>query len=232
LAIEDPRSTGLQLIDDVRRTAMVQLKQASMRHWQSKRDGREYFAGDAVLDLGRAIVQRGSAQQQHTLVHVATNSIHYHFAAAPGPVQQLQCDDCRVTLTLEHLAVCQSQLGLDYREQLHLDILSLFAEEYQTAEWCARHRAIASLIPLLLDLFPLPAAVAASAPNSAERRKHYTSAMCGVFTQAQATAAVKVAGFKTPKDIKEGQRILHRLRCLCLDGLERLFAVRKAVGVG
>ena len=85
-----------------------------MRHWQSKRDGREYFAGGAVLDLGRAIVQRGLARQQRTLIHVATNSIHFYFAPADGPgsassLQQLQCDDCSAVLTLEHLALCQSQ---------------------------------------------------------------------------------------------------------------------------
>src|SRR6185437_15384822 len=102
------------------------------------------------------IVQRGSTEQQRTLVHVATNSIHYHFAPAAGPgsassLQQLQCDDCHATLTLEHLAQCQSQLGLDYRAQLHRDILSLLGEEYQTAAWCARHRAISNLIPLWLD---------------------------------------------------------------------------------
>ena len=238
LTIVDRRTTQLQLIDDVRRTALSQLKQAALLSWQDRRNGRELFAGAAVLDLGRAVVSRGSAEQQHTLVHVATNSIHFHRAPIsdePGcatVLLPLQCDDCDAELTLEHLAVCRSQLGVDYREQLRRDILSLFGEEVQTIDWCARHRDIGQLVPMLLELFPLPAAVAASAPDSAARNKHLTYAMCGVFTEAQATAAAKAAGFKPHPDAKVGKRVLRRLRLLCLDGLRELFTARKAVGVG
>ena len=243
LTIRDERTTGLQLIDDVRGTSLAQLKKLSLRHWQSKCNGREFFAGDAVLELGRVVVRRGSAQQQHTLVHVATNSIHYHFAPVAGPgsatkLQQLQCEDCGVALTLGHLAVCRAQLGEDYRAQLHRDILDLFADEPQAAAWVKRHQAAGSLRTLLFDLFPVPSEVAAMQPASLEaiaaRGKHLAHAMCGVFTSSAANIAAKAAGFNSLNsgDVKDGQRCIHRLRLLCLDNAERLFTARKDVGVG
>jgi hypothetical protein len=80
-----------QMIDDVRRTSLVQLRSQAMIKWSSRVDqGQGCFAHQGMLDLGRTTLKHGDMIQQTTLVQVATNSIHYHW------VEQ---DDGKSTLT-------------------------------------------------------------------------------------------------------------------------------------
>ena len=86
LSIFDSRDrSALQVIDDVRHTALRQLRQSALTHWRSKNDGRQYFAGRAATDTGRMVLRQGSGQQQITFVHLVTNSLHFHWAA-PAPL--------------------------------------------------------------------------------------------------------------------------------------------------
>jgi exonuclease III len=228
-------NSGVQLIDDVRSTALSQIKQSALSHWQEKRDGREYFASEAAVTLGRVVIQHGSKQQQCTLVHVATNSIQYHYAPSAGPgtpsaLKQLRCEDCDVILTLAHLAECRSQLGIRYRHDLKIAILDLFGDNHQTSHWINSHGG-APLPSVLLNLFPMPSAVAKSRPGSEERLRHLTYAMCGVITQSQATSAAKAIGFSDKRDVDLGQRVLSKFRLLCLDSIQQLFDDLKSTGV-
>jgi hypothetical protein len=233
-------NTGLQLIDDVRRTSLSQLKQAALTHWQAKRDGRELFASRAVLDLGRIVLKQGSAQQQATFVHIATNSIHFLWAsdAAAGreSVQRLQCEDCSaadertVELTLSHLTDCPSAVGVDYREQLQRDILQLLQTHGQTATWLREHNG-SRLSSMLLDLFPMSATVAASPPLDPGRRHHLTSAMCGVLSSSQLTAAARTVGFTDPLDLPIGVRVMQQLCLLCIGHIGRVFSLRKELAL-
>ena len=77
LRLDDANASGLQIIDDVRRSALAAIKSRALAHWQS-RLGQGVFAGLGTIELGRVVCTHGSASQQATFVHVATNSIHYH----------------------------------------------------------------------------------------------------------------------------------------------------------
>lgn len=74
----------LQIINDVRRSALSVLRAAAVVHWSTKvkpnaDQGR--FAHESMIDLGTVTRRCGTSQQQSTLVHVATNTIHYRLVA-------------------------------------------------------------------------------------------------------------------------------------------------------
>ena len=80
---------GVVLCDDIRRAALARLKSTSLAKWTSRKDGRGDLAGPAMVDLGQAVLRHGSAAQQATLVHVATNSIEYFWPAGSVRNDQL-----------------------------------------------------------------------------------------------------------------------------------------------
>jgi hypothetical protein len=228
LHLRDER-TGLQLIDDIRRTALAQLQQSALAKWRSRDDDRSYFAGDAVIHLGRTVLRLGSAKQQAAFVHLATNSIHYHLvpsadaAADKQQLAELHCAACDATLSAAHLAVCSSALEVTRRQQLQRDLIALLSRFGPSAEWARRHGRL-PLANLLLSLFPMPADVAASRPASAERARHLSFALCGVLRSRQLSAAARAVGFTAPLDAPDGRRCMQQLQLLCVDSAQRLFA--------
>ena len=93
------------VIDDIRRAAALAMRAAGVSKWSSKSD-IGYFAGAGMIELGRVALLCGSYAQQSTMVHVATNTSHFHLftdAHRVTSVQQLQCDDCSESYTVEHL---------------------------------------------------------------------------------------------------------------------------------
>lgn len=229
---------------DVRRTALRQLRQAALTHWQSKRDGREYFASRAAIDTGRMVLRHGSAEQQITLVHLATNSLQHHWAPLPSPpaaaaaaaharrdtVQQLTCADCSaidadtIILTPAHLSTCPHAIGEDYRAELCRNILALLSQHALTADWLQDYRDhTPTLSTLLHRLVTLPPDIAASPPADPERQRHLTYAMCGMLTTSQLTAAARRVGFDDVLHLPQGIRLMQRVCLLCIDQLGRMF---------
>ena len=233
LSITDTRS-GLLMIDDARRTALTQLQASALTKWQNKRDGREYFAGSAVCELGRTVLRCGSPDQQLIIVHVATNSIQHHWqpgdgAAVADRVVELQCSDCDTAIDLAHLAECPGPVATDFRGELQRAITDSLARTPQAAAWSRSHRRL-QLPSLLLSLFPYPAAVASTAPLSIERRRHVCFAMCGVLTSSQLTSAARAVGF-AKDEVEDGRRCMHELQLLCLSHIQRLYADLKPPAV-
>jgi len=231
LHMRDER-TGLQLIDDIRRSALTQLQASALNKWQSRIDDRSQFAGDAVMQLGRTVLRLCSAEQQRAFLHLATNSIHYHLVpSADGSdkeqLAELHCAACNATLSAAHLTVCQSAVETTRRLKLQRDIIALLSGFSPSADWAHQYRA-APLSSILLSLFPMPAAVAASRPLSAERHRHLSFALCGVVSTRQLNAAARAVGFTSPLDVPSGRRCMHQLQLLCVDSVQRLFADLKS----
>jgi hypothetical protein len=135
-----------------------------------------------------------------------------------------------VELTLSHLTHCPSAVGVDYREQLQRDILQLLQTHGQTATWLREHNG-SRLSSMLLDLFPMSATVAASPPLDPGRRHHLTSAMCGVLSSSQLTAAARTVGFTDPLDLPIGVRVMQQLCLLCIGHIGRVFSLRKELAL-
>ena len=187
-----------------------------------------------MLELGRVVLQHGSAAQQATLVHVATNSIHFHWQApdgdsvAPPVLQQLRCSaPCAEVLTLAHLSACLHATGVSYRQQLRSDIVRLLSAALR------RLRGVCCTVSLhclrCSSPFPMPApaAGAAAASLAEQQHRHLAGLMCGAFTASQANAAARAVGFIGPAAAADGRSMLQRLRLLCLDSIASLYSERK-----
>ena len=194
-----------------------------MTHWTAKIVGQGELAGEAMTHLGRDALRHGSAQQQSTLVHVATNSVEFLWledAAAGGrsSLHRLRCSHCNRHFDLSHLASCPAPDGIAFRSQMRRDILRLLSSADCTRDWLHVNRRL-ELGALLLSLFP----IAASTPAD-EQRRHFARLICGAFTNRQAAAAAKSLGFDSAE---AGRATLRQLRLLCLEHIDKVFSDRK-----
>jgi hypothetical protein len=216
-------SDGLVVIDDLRRTGKLLLKSRARAKWTAKSDLQGRFAGEGIMDLGRVILRLGSPTEQVTLVHVATNSIHYQLIThddGSKALEQLQCALCTVSLTLDHLASCPDAPCVDFRHQLHTDIIDLFIGFDECDGWC-RVNGRLDLSRLLLSLFPPSASASVEEDLVSD---HTARCLIGAFTQAECMAAIRSLRIK---DLKDGRSAFHQLRLLCLDHIEKLYSKLK-----
>lgn len=214
-------SAGLVIADDIRRAAMKQLKCGELEHWRSIAGNisQGTLAGDSMVELGRAVLQGGTAKQQCTFVHVATNSIHCYWAA-DAALTQLHCKGCNKPRSLGHIIVCDnSSSGFTFRWELAIAIRHCFGAEACTRGWLDKTRGL-GLLALLTSLFPLSATA-----SDEEQHRHLTCLLVGAFTRRQANAAAKSAGFASGED---GRACLLRLRLLCLEHVATQFGRWKA----
>ena len=216
-----PHGSGLMLIDDIRRAALARLQSRAMTHWTAKVGGQGELAGEAMTHLGREALRHGSAHHQTTLVHVATNSIEFHWledASGDSSLQRLRCDPCDCHLTLSHLVECPAPDGVSARSQLRRAILGLLSSTDCTRDWLHANRRL-ELGAMLLALFPIAASASAE-----EQRRHLARLICGAFTNRQATAAARSLGFDPAET---GRTTLRQLRLLCLEHIEKVYSSRK-----
>ena len=214
-------SAGLVIADDIRRAAMKQLKCAELEHWRSLAGNipQGTLAGDSMVELGRAVLQGGTAKQQCTFVHVATNSIHCYWAA-DAALTQLHCKSCNKPRSLGHIIDCDnSSSGFTFRWELAIAIRHCFGAEACTRDWLDKTRGL-GLRVLLASLFPL-----SGTASDEEQHRHFTCLLVGAFTRRQANAAAKSAGFASGED---GRACLLRLRLLCLEHVATQFGRWKA----
>ena len=216
---------GVLLCDDIRRAALIRIKALSLQKCMSKTDGRGSLAGVAMIDLGQAVLRHGSSSQQLTLVHVATNSIEFFWPAAvagnPKPsLQRLQCGQCGVVLTLDHLVDCPAPHCLQFRIQLASDIRRTLSADACTRDWLVANSRL-MLNDLLLTLFPIAASASVQ-----ERLHHLTCLLVGAFTRRQANIAAKSIGFASAES---GRPYLLQLRLLCLESINRVYCNWKSI---
>lgn len=222
------------VIDDPRRVGLSQLRQQAMSRWSARlRSSADQglFACQGMVDLGRMVMRLGSPDQQATLIHVATNSIHWFLQPDPGDsskqlLRQLHCDSCDTTLTLLHFFSCPLAKAVRHRTRLRRAILLLLGQSDDSKEWLRTHPALqlGELVDLLRQLFP-SAADAAAADGLAS---HSDRCLVGALTQRELGAACRALGFQ---DKKAGLAVLHRVQLACLDRLRRFFAsVKKQRG--
>jgi len=210
-------SAGLVIAEDIRRAAMKQLKSAELAHWIGLPGPMSHgaLAGEAMVELGRAVMQSGTAEHQCTFLHVATNSIHCYWPSAGGPLAQLRCRSCDEPRSLGHLIDClNSASGLTLRWELVIAIRDCFGAAACTGAWLQTTRRFV-LRELLASLFPIPATA-----SDEEQHRHLTCLLVGAFTRRQANTAAKSAGFASGED---GRACLLRLRLLCLEHVARFF---------
>jgi len=198
---EDPSTPRLMLIDDVRRTARVQVRSDALRRCSSRNgvDEQGFIIGHGCIDLGRVVLCHGSSEVQSCLVHVATNSIHFiEPADRGGPIRALCCDDLRCVKpgepeplrTLAHVAYCPGEQSRTFGKTLMGALYALIRMERAARHWCYVHpEGRMVLRSFILALFPLPAGA-----SEAEERRHITRAMCGAFTDSQARSAARTLG--------------------------------------
>jgi hypothetical protein len=223
LHIRDERSSGLQIIDDVRRVSLPQLQQQAMAKWKGKPWPQGYFASPGVVELGRICMRYAPSTIQHTFLHVATNSIHFHWVespAAPDRLQPLSCAACSEPLSLLHILSCPSSTSTSFRQKLQRSILRLLAEDASTRDWSRTHAHL-PLLPLLEHLFPFstpPSSSSSTLPSHStdeEKRRHLCLCMGGAFTLRQANAALRSLGHSPINPA--AQLLMQRLRFLCLE---------------
>ena len=196
-----------------------------------------------MVELGRITLRLGSPALQDTLLHVASNSLHFHLvnsavANARGRLRQQlcrwRCTACmepgsappvRAELTPLHLLSCPQPTATRFRSKLHLAVVQLLSEPNypDTLAWLRDNGgAGGDLSALLHALFqPPPAATAASAEDSTRQ-----PALClvGAFSKSEASWAVR--RLKLP-DRADGLALLHQLRLLCLRHIRRFYNLLK-----
>ena len=212
---------GRVVIDDLRRSSRTTTRAQDLEYWSKKNDHHGTFACDGTIELGRVVLKEGSEAQQKTLVHVATNSMHFHWHPPNDPgatLQQVRCD-CQVALSLDHLATCFTPLCVVYRLELQKAILAELARCDDTQNWLRANRG-GDLFRLFLRLFPL--SVIATAEEVA---LHPSRCLIGAYTHRECTSAMKTLGIN---DREEGRATLTQLRLISLDRIDRLYTRLKA----
>jgi ribonuclease HI len=222
---------GPMLIDDIRRSAMAQLKAQALTRWEQQAAVADqgFIACAGLLQLGRAVLRSGSPELQATFVHVATNSVHFYIhndGLPDSAVAQLPCEHppCGVgaVLSLAHAVTCMSKPARHFRLKLRDAIVAAVSSEPCTAGWLRANSGL-RLRMLLLALFPVP-----DSATPAESTRLQTRVLCGAFSREQENAAARALGFPS---ILDSRATLLQVRLLCLEHIQRFHGRRKAAAV-
>jgi hypothetical protein len=198
----------------VRRSVIAQLRAQHLERWRNKpasltMDGT--FAVPATLATSKVVLRCASAEQQATLVHIATNSIQCCWQLQPdGATRRLQplwCATCNAAATLTHLVDCTHVSAIGFRCVQRDALHELLSSEASSAAWLANRQRL-SFMQLLLQLFPRPPSI--------PLLQHSAHVMCGVFSEGAANAACTQLGITR---VKDARRIMRELRLLCIDGV-------------
>ena len=216
-------SDGRVVINDVRRTSSALTHTRGLAVWHQHGD-TGIFASEGTIELGRVVMNSGSATQQATFVHIATNSIHYYWPRlGPDPhdsvLTQVPCTaECTASdtnyLTLEHLAHCRSRISRRCHQQLRDELIQHLTCFDACHAWLAAHSRD-SLFPLLSNLFPLPGSVTVE-----EFLVHPARCLIGAYTRSECTKAGKTLGFN---ELSEGRSALDQLRLLCVTHIGQFY---------
>jgi len=224
------------LSDDIRRTALAQLKASEQVRKQSEirpvspasaDDQQTRLFGPEVLDLSLVVRRRGSPAHQCALLRVATNSLHLCWQPVPrgaarpvppGPPKQslrpMLCKECRCSMSVAHLTCCLAPKAMRFRAQLLSAVLALLRSEPCTAQWLSDNRGL-SVGNTLRKLFP-PCGPAAAH----DERTYMARLLCGAFPARSGPAAIRALGFPSSDS---GRALLESLRLLCLERIDAFY---------
>jgi ribonuclease HI len=204
--------TNRLVIDDIRRTARDHTKQLTLQKWSAKKDLSGFFACEGVIELGRSTLRNGTAAHQSALVHLATNSVHFYWSDTDRGVShllQLECADCQVPLSVDHLAVCPSAASTRTHASLCTVVLQHLSAFPNCDAWRrVHHVGQSSLSDVLSSLFPLPVTA-----TPEEVILHLPRCVIGGFTKSECTQAAQLLRFHT---LEDGRLALDQLRLECL----------------
>ena len=155
--MDDRDGHGMQIINDMRSSANKQLRALMLSHWKGI-DNQGAFACDGMIELGRVIMSNAngghgsSSLHQSTLVHVATNSLHYYFPAARGSrLTELVCA-CGAICTISHLQACNIDR---HHAQLHRSIITYLSTTSCSPAWLIKNTGT-TMSSMMSSLFPTP----------------------------------------------------------------------------
>jgi hypothetical protein len=134
----------------------VVLRDRALAHCQSL-VGQGVLASAGMIELGRLTMMHGTSAQQATFVHIATNSIQYHWrtdASDNSSLQQLQlhCAQCDDTMSFTNLTTYPAISSIDWQRELrnaNAAVLSSLAQ----SRACASVNADASTLTFQLLSF-------------------------------------------------------------------------------
>jgi hypothetical protein len=214
------------LSDDIRRTALVQLrasererKQAEIGHVSPAQldDHQTRLFGAELLDLSRVVRRRGSPAHQRALLRVATNCLHLHWPLSrtgASKLAPLRCIPCGTSLSPAHLTSCLARAAMRFRAELQSAVFALLRSDPCTARWLRDHRGL-SVGHLLRRLFPPP-----PPPHAPEERVHLARLLCGAFPSRSVPTAIRSLGFSS---VGAGRALLESLRLLCLQRVDAFY---------
>ena len=238
LALSDGK--GSALTDDIRHAALITARTAALRHWASKIEAASaqaygLYAGQGMLDLSRCVRASGSPSQQATLIHIATNSIHFLWIEGREGVQTLRCvpggDD---VLDLAHLTHCPHPHGWcgRFRADLLRAVVLLLDSDDDSRKWLARNRHRATDLPALLTslfLDPEPRPAPEHIDPIYAVVHHPTLCMIGAFTHKQSATVARTLGLKPDAGGSKGEHaLLRRFRLLALTHITAFYSHCKA----
>ena len=175
-----------------------------------------------MVELGSAIMKFGSAAQQSSFLHLATNSIQHFWReddAGDTSFDDVHCDTCTQAMSLLHLSDCPSAEAVAFRHTLFRRVLQSLQESYGDRNWLHASRRL-DLPSLMLKLFPPPASVA----DAEAIRLHTACCMMGAFSSAEANAAAKTLHFPLSRGRPTPMELF---RCLCVDQFSLFYSSRK-----
>ena len=209
--------TSTPIIDDIRHTALSDSHQLAMSKWQqSPQQGLLASAG--VRDLSLAVMQTGGHQLQSSLLHLVTNTIHFHWGHH-NTLHQVFCHTCSAAMTLDHLVECRQVAVCNFRYHLKQQLIALIRTVDGSASWL-RHHSHVSLVPFLSTLFPSPDGHAWDLLN-------ITRCMIGAFTSVQRRSAIRLLQLR---DHKSGLAMFQQFRLVCAEEVSTLFSQWKDSG--
>ena len=213
---------GRQVIDDIRRSALAQLRETRLARWQEAtptyaKDG--LFACRALLDTSKFVLAHGSKEQQSTFIHIATNSIHCCLQRPAGSLKSVMlplcCSSCKEELTLLHLTNCPDRVSVAFRARLRSEVLATLSSDASSKQWLDTNKHV-ELTILLTRLFP--------PPQNTPVDPHITRVMCGVIATRQVNSAAKLVGLVHPV---HGPLLIRGISLLCLTAVQTLFNAQK-----
>jgi hypothetical protein len=222
--MDDRDGHGMQVINDMRSSANIRLRALMLSHWKSI-DNQGAFACDGMIELGRVIMSNGgghgaSPLHQSTLVHVATNSLHYYFPAARGSrLTELVCA-CGAICTISHLQACNIDR---HHAQLHRSIITYLSTTSCSPVWLIKNTGT-TMSSMMSSLFPTPHTPHTHGDDIDftldDIAHHRTLMMIGAFTTTQSNAAAKALGIVDSNDVRD---VMSRIRQLCLEHIGNLY---------
>jgi ribonuclease HI len=229
------QSNDTPVIDDIRRTALKEVYDSAMTHWQTIKDqGR--FAHAGTIDLARIILRFGPPSLQIELIQIATNSIHQQWQDDPlapsgQSVQSIKCMSCDKDMSIDHLGVCDQPTATHFRDQLTQDIINiLMTVASSKGQTLLTQCSLKGLEYLLLQLCPstssFPPPTSGIDDVTHHRRRHFIRCMIGAFTEAESNTITRNLDIKLPNETT--RTAMRHIRMACLEGVGQFYISLKA----